>query len=306
MAVTAQLSWRGSTANGFASAARLKGHSGASLQLIVEDGHDTVRKTAADRAHNDRLLGQAGLQRHLIASGIPMPAVLAEGMTGCGKAYFDMEYVPADNIAQVLPRSDQAFDHRLVTSALERFLRFCVQTKSRELPAALFEAKIAHIANVCLTRSTWSEYWPSIFDVARRLLALSWVGIPASECHGDLTLENVLVSQSTGVVFVDCDVTFASSYWLDAGKLFQDIEGGWCLREYEGTKEWQIATGRLRGLVQPISDAIARVDRELMCRVQQLASLNLFRTLPYVKSGRVAGYVLGRIDNLLTTKVTEP
>ena len=62
------------------------------------------------------------------------------------------------------------------------------------------------------------------------MLARDWDNIPESPCHGDLTLENILLTAGKTVGLIDCDEAFVSSWWLDFGKLFQDIAGHWCLR----------------------------------------------------------------------------
>jgi hypothetical protein len=48
--------------------------------------------------------------------------------------------------------------------------------------------------------------------------ACDWNDIPHSPCHGDLTLENILVANERGIVFIDCDDAWVSSFWLDMGK----------------------------------------------------------------------------------------
>ena len=100
--------------------------------------------------------------------------------------------------------------------------------------------------------------------MGNELSARDWSAIPESPCHGDLTLENILLHQRRAV-FIDCDETFASSYWLDLSKLFQDVDGHWCLRHLyldapAGTAVVN-AIGRLHRLATPLRALATRLRR---------------------------------------------
>jgi tRNA A-37 threonylcarbamoyl transferase component Bud32 len=282
-----------------ASAIRLTGHSGAQLMLLPRDGGYVVRKSSGSLAKNARLLAQADQQRQFFFLGIAVPRVLETGTDEHGHAYFEMEYVPGQTLANMVAEA-MPLDWRPVEDALTRLFDFLRMTTSGTIPAAAFLDKIAAIA--ACDSAIFRHCAEPIARVAARLAAMDWSGIPHSAGHGDLTLENMLVSPGRGIVFIDCDVCFASSYWLDAGKLFQDIAGHWCLRKRYGSGGPALtnAIEQIQMLDAPLRALVARLDPALPERLAQLAAFHLFRTLPYIRETAIAAFVLGRLEAVLS------
>ncbi len=283
-------------------ARQLRGHSGATVLLYGRGRASFVRKTAGEKRCNERLRSQSALQRRLFSYGMPFPRVLSEGEDEAGLAFFDMEYVPANNLAALICEFTH-FDRDAAVSALDKAFRFFRLTAQDALPAAPFHAKIDQITERCRTSQACGPKFAAIAKMAVRLNALRWDGVPSSLCHGDMTLENMIFSDTRGLVFIDCDDCFVSSYWLDAAKLFQDVAGHWCLRELymsrESAPSVERAAQTLEKLAPPLRAMLALVDPQLVLRLPQFAALNLFRTLPYVKTERLTAFVLERMTHVL-------
>ena len=256
------------------------GHSGADVVLHTDDSDTWVRKSAAQSAGNARLLRQALKQRLLAAQGLPFPRVRELGFDAARRAWFEMDYVPARTLGDLV-RSQAAFDRRAVIRAVDELLAKFRLTAGEALPPELFLAKIAEIGR--------SSDDASLHRAAARLSAMDWSGIPASASHGDLTFENILVAPDGGVVFIDCDEPFASSWFLDLGKLFQDALGHWCIRTAPsiGAREKLAHWARDFGALAP--DA----------RLAQFAALHLLRTMPYAKSADTAAFAIRAALRLL-------
>src|SRR5688572_11207497 len=203
--------------------------SGARVSLCQLGELSIVRKRAGTRAANARLMQQAIKQKLLAASSLAFPRVLAQGTDEAGLAYFDMDYVPARTLASAVADA-ASYDRGAVLGAIDSMLWMFRAGRGAALPAESFVHKIVEIAANCADHAVTRPHLPAIRATRDALLARSWTGVPSSPCHGDLTLENILVSPREGAVFIDCDETFVSSFWLDAGKLFQDVYGYWCLR----------------------------------------------------------------------------
>ena len=283
----------------------LKGHSGADVVLGLRDGRSLVRKTAATSAQNARLEGQAEKQRVLLAHGLPLPRILSQGVDATGRAFIEMEYVPARTAASVVV-DGTAFPTDLVLAALERALTLFRLTEGAALAPEIFQRKIEEII-INAARGVGDRLATTIDGMGRALLNLPWRGIPSSACHGDLTLENILIGQRNGVVFIDCDEPFASSSWLDVAKLYQDVDGHWCLRHlYLDTPEALTlvhAVERLHRL-RPFLHALAtRTVPGFEAFRPQLTALNLFRTLPYTKDERQIAFVLDRMRIVLAPEM---
>jgi tRNA A-37 threonylcarbamoyl transferase component Bud32 len=273
----------------------LAGHSGARVVLHARPAFSFVRKTAAARSHNDRLLGQIAKQRDLGRAGIAFPRILASGFDDEGCAFFDMAYIPGRTLADAVMNST-AFASETVLAAVEKMLWLFQACRGAALPAEQFRAKIGTIANNAVPSD-------AVRICAERLLRLDWDGIPHSPSHGDLTLENIMFGAERNVVFIDCDQAWVSSYWLDAGKLFQDFYGHWCLRRLYPFAELSVqranAIGKLTQLAVPFRALVERQDRGLAGRLHQLAALNLFRALPYATEPDTAAFICARISRIL-------
>jgi aminoglycoside phosphotransferase len=280
----------------------LTGHSGAHVALCRSGEASLVRKRAGTPAANARLTRQADKQRLLAAHGIPLPRVLAEGIDAAGLAYFDMEYVPACTLASTLATAG-SYDTRAVLTAVDQMLWLFSRAAGGEIAAETFAAKIDDVARSCLAHPLTASYAGEIEAVRATLSARNWAGIPGSPSHGDLTLENILVSPSRGVVFIDCDEPFASSFWLDAGKLFQDLSGYWCLRHMMQTVQRGAdvlnAIQKVEKLAFAMRAVVAAADARLPQRLAQLAALSLFRTLPYARDEGTVSFVLARLRHVL-------
>lgn len=55
--------------------------------------------------------------------------------------------------------------------------------------------------------------------------------LPASNYHGDLTLENIIYTSDRGFFLIDCATIEYDSYIFDIAKLRQDLELGWFTRK---------------------------------------------------------------------------
>jgi aminoglycoside phosphotransferase len=267
------------------------GHSDAAILFDAATG--IVRKTSATPAANARLLAQAEKQRRLFMLGLPFPRVLATRLDGAGRAQFDMQYLPGRSIADAVVQAG-AFYPDTVLKSVERMMWLFAPYAGAALPAHLFHDKIETIAK---------SGNKAVRIAAARLAACDWRGVPQSPCHGDLTLENMLITTARTVAFIDCDEAWVSSYWLDFGKLFQDIDGHWCLRrlyEDEASTAQRInAIQKLEPLARGFRALAAASDAALPARLPQLAALGLLRAVPYATDEALIAFICRRIAHLL-------
>jgi len=274
----------------------LAGHSGARVVLHATPAHSFVRKTAASRTHNERLLGQIEKQRHLARIGIPFPQVLASGVDDQGCAFFDMTYIPGRTLADAVVNSAQVAPGA-VLAAVERMLWLFQVCRGDAIAAAEFRGKIEAVRAAARGDAALKD---TIDDCADRLLRRDWSGIPHSPSHGDLTLENIMLGADREIVFIDCDEPWVSSFWLDMGKLFQDLYGHWCLRHLAaGGVERANAIEKLTQLENIFRPLVEREEPRLAARLHQLAALNLFRALPYATGRDTAAFICSRIRRVL-------
>src|SRR5262249_54964150 len=154
----------------------------------------------------------------------------SQAIDEAGIASFEMNYIPGRTIADAVLNGG-TYDPAAAVKAVERLLRLFVMGMGGALPAELFLNKIRQVA---ASASGKPGLRHAVGNCAQMLMLQDWSGIPESACHGDLTLENILLTAGGSIAFIDCDQAFASSWWLDFGKLFQDLSGHWCIRALYG------------------------------------------------------------------------
>lgn len=280
----------------------LHGNSGARVALHTGSRGSYVRKTAGNAAANERLLAQAAKQNRLGRSGLVLPRVLLSGHDEDGAAFFDMEYVAGRTVADAIV-NDAPFDLHTLGDGIRHLLWLFASCTDGALAAAQFHNKIGDIAQRSLQREESANLSTQILACAQRLHACGWDDIPQSPCHGDLTLENIMLANTRGIVFIDCDEAWVSSFWLDMGKLFQDVAGHWCIRQLYDAHSPAVrragAAQKLERLSRDFRALAADADPGLPARLPQLAALGLFRALPYARTRDVAEFVCARVAAVL-------
>jgi aminoglycoside phosphotransferase len=280
----------------------LVGHSGASVVLHNQGLNSFVRKTAATAAASARLRLQADKQHSLRMLGMPFPRVLAQGSDASDRASFDMEYLPGRTVADAVVNA-APFDRQALTRAVARMMWLFRECRGASIPASRFHCKVDEVVGAASSRTLGAQESIDVCRCAALLHACDWSDIPESPSHGDLTLENILIAKGRGIVFIDCDDAWVSSFWLDMGKLFQDLVEHWCVRRlYEPEASTVRRTNALLKLDRLASDfrvLAADIDAALPARLPQLAALSLFRALPYARESGLPGFLCAQINRIL-------
>lgn len=276
----------------------LSGHSGARVVLHSTGRDSFVRKTAASSAASARLRAQADKQHAFWMLGLPFPKVRSQATDSAGIGSFDMNYIPGRTLADAVMHGG-VFDPMAVIKAVERLMGLFVMGAGGELAARPFAEKIREVADTATATEPALSH--SIKGCAGLLMRRDWRGIPESPCHGDLTIENILLTAGKSIAFIDCDVPFASSWWLDFGKLFQDMDGHWCIRALypAGGVPLLNAIQKLDVLGAHFRRLAANLDGRLPGRLPQLAALGLFRAIPYARDDAVRRFLCRRIAHIL-------
>ena len=279
----------------------LKGHSGAQLTLIEAAGAIYVRKSATRPAQNARLAEQCRKLQTAREAGLPCPAVYQTGEAdGC--FFFDMAFVPGETLAHAILSGKELHWPGLITQITALLSRLRA-TAADDIPEQAFHDKLRGILGQCRDNPAAVGEVAAVERIMDRLLEMPWTDIPQSLCHGDMTLENMLLRQDNSLVFLDFDVPEHSSWQLDIGKMYQDVIGHWCLRNLALAQpdsmellNAQVAMARTETALAPAIGAMVPGGRD---RLAQLASFHLTRTLPYARSADIVGYVVRRIEVLL-------
>jgi hypothetical protein len=181
---------------------QFSGHSGATVNLVETDNGLIIEKSGVgiDRNYN-RMLALNGK--------INQPSIL-----NYDNNKLTMSYVPSMDMTQYL-----------INENVKPFVNFL------QSACALLENKVYSIKDylsVYEQRLSSAEWLPAsmgqIIDKLPRHL-------PQTDYHGDLTLNNILYDYNHGkFVFIDAMDTDLDSIYFDLGKLRQDLDCGWFIR----------------------------------------------------------------------------
>lgn len=255
----------------------LGGHSGCKIYLIEDDdGSVFVRKISKDEAYNVRLKVQCEKQASFSGGKIKAPVVLKSGMTDAGLFYFDMEYVQGMTLAEYIKTIEIGKVRGLVNSLVENL----VPTVQEELDSEtknrinrIFEKKLASL------RTSLKEKQNPVIDESLELLeAHEWSGLTPTFCHGDMTLENIIIKNDE-LYFIDFLDSFYDSWLLDIGTLLQDVQVMWSYRHNKNVSMNTVL--RLIVFRDLLLDQIGEIDRHYILETYYALLQKLIRIYPY-------------------------
>jgi|7_EtaG_2_1085326.scaffolds.fasta_scaffold02018_3 hypothetical protein len=255
----------------------LKGHSGCSISLNIENsGKRFVRKISSSNNYNNRLIDQYKKQKKFKNTKILAPEVLGSGYIE-DLFYFDMEFVKGRCLHEFILRNDidsiiKIFDD------IEIFL--CKESQDIVDISGHVERKIESMLDKVDIRE-YGKYFDYI--MSSPLKSTSSTDI----CHGDLTFENMIVSQGN-LYFIDFLDSYIDSRILDISKILQDILYFWSWRDYSK-----------KPIVKNISllEKIERMDLYVDNKhsINSIMILNMIRIIPYTNDKKIVQY----LDNCL-------
>jgi aminoglycoside phosphotransferase (APT) family kinase protein len=272
----------------------LSGLSGAEIYLVSRDQvRWFVRKVASTAESSARLRLQHAKQLAFAASGqdaLRVPRVLGAGEVD-GRFWFDMEFIRgadgASHLRQATYAQVRAFADRLC-AFIEHAAASPPLTTSGS--AGLFTSLYARVAEVA--RRVPGLPAEVLSRVMLALEPLAQLAPAPTLCHGDLTLENLVVDDQGQVWAFDLLDPPFDHYWLDVAKLHQDLDGGWfrlkqerigqCVLEYVGR--------RLREVAARLEPRHAQVHAILL-------ATTFLRILPYARDERARQFVMARVEH---------
>lgn len=277
--------------------AQLNGLSGATLKIQSDRGHAIVRKASSSEKDSPRLQRQMEKQQAFFRLNGPIktPEILNTGTTSEGIFYFDMKFVSGLDghryLEKCSPSEMLGFSKKL-SEHLSNISDYpCIGETSAY--ASLYDSCIyklieVHRQAVGLTDELAGKLLGSLKKVQQLRICNH------AFCHGDFTLENMMIDSKGDLYFVDfLDSTYEHPI-QDFIKLSQDIHGGWF---------------RTRG--RRISGSyIAYLEKIVECAAEKavsgysnanfiLLALNFCRILPYVRDENQRKHVVDRITQFV-------
>jgi hypothetical protein len=242
--------------------------------FIVKDGAAYyVKKIAKDLDYNVRLKAQCKKQKEYKSNIFKPVRVKNEGFGSDGLFYFTMEYINGITLAD----SMQNIELSRIKDIAEMFLSMIpIIIEPDPKAPSVFRKKAKKLA-IELGKDIGGRG-----EGLKDILDYSWDYISHSPCHGDLTLENIILANGE-VYLLDFLDSFYDSWLIDLAKVFQDIDTYWHYRKME-TKNVNLNIRLLILKNTMVERIMLRSDGDrIMDSLYHVLLINLFRIVPYTK-----------------------
>ena len=256
----------------------LGGHSGCQIYLMEEDdGRVFVRKISKNKAYNNRLKIQSEKQASFLSNSIKAPKVLNQGYTEKGLFFFDMEYVQGVTLAEYIKTMEIGKVKGLVEALISSIVpkkQTIISEEQKEIVRDVFNKKIIDL------RGKLSGDNEIVNQALYMLEIHDWSKFSPSQCHGDMTLENIIIKDDN-MYFIDFLDSFYDSWFMDIGTLLQDIQVMWSYRFQD-----EISMNTVLRLIvfrDLLLDEIKKLDSSYVLEIYYSLLQKLIRIYPYTK-----------------------
>lgn len=268
----------------------LSGHSGCKIILVENEGKKPfVRKYSSGVEYNERLKTQCNKQMSFMSDKVKAPKVYDTGYTDDGIFYFDMEYVQGITLAKYMTTMEVNRVRGMVNDIVNNIV--CKTNERNEKALKVFSDKLSDLQNKA--KKINNQF---ALDSIAKLKEYDWSRYTTSFCHGDLTLENIIISNNQ-LYLIDFLDSFYNSWVLDIGKLLQDVQTMWSYRNTEN-----ISTNTIIRMIvfrDILLDEICHGDMNIYSDVYHALLLHLVRIYPYAKDKKTIDYLDRRTTEVL-------
>lgn len=254
----------------------LGGHSGCRILLCETSEHNVfVRKISSSIEYNVRLEKQAKKQADFKGKLIRTPEIIRTGSTKDGLFFFDMEYIRGITLAEYMNSIQIGSIRALVENIVSEIMDIPDADKGIAENQDVFEKKI-----LSLKKQLKNEKLISVHEALDILEDHEWSLFTKSACHGDLTLENIIVKDGQ-LYLIDFLDSFFDSWLLDAATLMQDVQVMWSYRFMDESDINTII--RLMVFRDIFIDEVKKQSEEYVIEIYYALLLKLIRIFPYTK-----------------------
>jgi len=267
---------------------KLIGHSGCDLELFQDGNNKYVRKYSKNLNYNNRLLSQIAKQEDYSSKTFFKPNILKKNYDLDGRLYFDMEFIPGISFRDYIGR--------IPLNKIEDYANIFLNIIPPRNDFVDVKPEIENKLNDINRNLYYSN--PIIGKAFNFLYGLDWDYVSLSKCHGDLTLENIIIYNDK-IYFIDFLDSFIDSWQIDFAKLFQDLETYWSYRKIK------IIDENLRIRIYILKSLILRKIASLengtnyIRNIYQLLLINLLRIYPYTSDRETLKWLDCRISQVI-------
>ena len=275
----------------------LNGFSSAQVLLVSRNGEiPFVRKIARTTEQSQRLQAQVEKQKKLssLLTGVAqVPQIIGEDVVD-GLYLCDMEYIKGLDGPSFLAQATTS-DVRWFAEQVSRYFEH-ISTLSMNQPETTHSLFAACYLKVCDVERKMGGLPPELLAaVFLGLEKIRSLGVhQRTVCHGDFTLENMIVTHDRSLVLVDSLDSYYEHYWQDVVKIHQDLEGGW----YQ-VRHKPIALSVLHYLGNTLMETVGALNKDYAEIHPVLLLVTFIRILPYVRCQADRDFLDLRLSHVL-------
>lgn len=270
---------------------RSRSHSGDDVEVVAQGGNYFVQKTL--RSNLERARANIEKQRQFASFQNESARISAAEIVSVSETETSvvviMPYVSGLSGEALILHSDRQ-TAKVVSNALSDLVFSGIRDgRVEQVPVAIFLQKLNEVG-AALKGDSYVSFLEMFSHYLKGLG--STIPVPLGRCHGDLTLDNVIVSRADRIVLIDFLSTFLESPMQDVGKLAQEFLYGW------STRRSSPAT-RVRARIFCEANAPAVLDvvsREFPVASFVFTAMTLLRIAPYVRDEATDRWLLASLS----------
>ena len=222
------------------------------------------------------------------------PAVLKEGFDSEGRFFFDMEYIQGVTLAEYIKTMEIRKIRGLVTSLVENMVPTEPRIAEKNGEAAINRCFLEKLDSLDASLSGMEN--PHLMAAMKLLRKHHWCNVNASPCHGDLTLENIIVHNDR-LYLIDFLDSFYDSWVMDMGTLLQDVQALWSYRKEPAISMNTVL--RLMVFRDVLVDTVGAIDQKYQIEIYYALLLKLVRIYPYSKDYATRQFLDEKLDQVM-------
>ncbi len=266
---------------------KLNGNSGCYLKIISKNNILLVEKTSKNKDYNTRLKKQVEKQKSYNHPFFKVPHIHEEFVHN-ELFGFTMNYIQGSLLSEklkIIELSNLPILANKFFYMFEKIINFDKTGKNK------IYIKIEELEN----NISLKNY---VLDKSFFLLKnFDWSYLIESNCHGDLTLENIILYNNE-IYFIDFLDSFYDSWMIDCAKLLQDLECYWSYRKEIMSENTEIRLMIFKNLlISKIKNL--KFGNEILVTIYHLLLINLIRIIPYTNDKNTMDFLWRNIEKVL-------
>ncbi len=247
---------------------------------------------------NDREKGRESIRKqiefkslHIRTCTVRTPSILHTETLENGKFLAKMNYIDASSGIDIINRMSRSI---VLTIKDVLGLILYLNLKDSKVESVHYSVFLEKLISIKAETSS-----PVLLDLLNSLILKlktnNYLKIPVGNCHGDLTLSNMLISGNETVNLIDFLPSFIETPLWDVVKLEQDLIMGWSYRFMKDS-------GKINAKIffeECIPDQFHITCNQWKYQVTLLSAINLARIVPYIKDDSTHEWIVVKLKSKL-------